>query len=85
MQTQTLTVEIADWSRSQVAELNEILPSMTVEELLGEAQDAMALSGDEYHLLLEGEKLARSATLEEAGVESGDELTIAPEVSAGTR
>jgi hypothetical protein len=82
---QTLTVEIADWSRSQVAELNDVPFDITVEELLEDAQEAMSLPGDTYHLLREGEKLARGSTLAEAGVESGDELTIAPEVSAGSR
>lgn len=82
---QMLSVEVTDWSRSQVAELNDVPFDMTVEELLSEAQDAMALSGDTYHLLRDGEKLARTSTLVEAGVRSGDELTIAPEVSAGSR
>lgn len=79
---QTLTLEIADWSRSQVAELNDLPADMTVEELIEEAQEAMSLPG-RYHLLREGEKLTGGATLGEAGVISGDELTIAPEVSAG--
>ena len=43
----------------------------------------MALPDQNYHALFEGEKLNRSATLEEIGIESGEELTIAPDVSAG--
>jgi hypothetical protein len=79
----TLTIEVADWSRSQVAELSDLPLDMTVGEVLDEVQDAMSLPREPYHLLFEGEKLNRGATLDELGVESGDELTIAPEVSAG--
>ena len=82
---QTLTIEVTDWSRSQVAELSDLPPDMTVGEVLDEVQDAMSLPREPYHLLFDGEKLNRSATLEELGVETGNELTIAPEVSAGRR
>lgn len=80
---QTLSIEVTDWSRSQFAELSDLPPDMTVGEVLDEVQDAMSLPREPYHLLFDGDKLNRSATLEELGVESGDELTIAPEVSAG--
>ena len=80
---ETLTIEVTDWSRSQVAELSELPLDMTVGEVLDEVQDAMSLPREPYHLLFDGEKLNRSATLEEVGVETGNELTIAPEVSAG--
>ena len=80
---QTLNIEVTDWSRSQVADLSDLPPDMTVGEVLDEVQDAMSLPREPYHLLFDGDKLNRSATLEELGVETGDELTIAPEVSAG--
>jgi hypothetical protein len=80
---QTLTIEVTDWSRSQVAELSDLPPDITVGEVLDEVQDVMSLPREPYHLLFDGEKLNRSATLEEVGVETGNELTIAPEVSAG--
>lgn len=80
---QTLTLEISDWSRSQVAEMAEIPSDLTVGELTDEVQDAMSLPRENYHILYAGEKLSRSSTLEEIGIESGEELTIAPEVSAG--
>jgi hypothetical protein len=80
---QTLTIEVTDWSRSQVAELPDLPPDMTVGEVLDEVRDAMALPREPYHLLFDGDKLNHGTTLEEAGVKSGDELTIAPEVSAG--
>jgi hypothetical protein len=82
---QTLTIEVSDWSRSQMAELSDLSPEMTVGEVLDEVQDAMSLPREPYHLLFSGDKLNRTATLEEIGVKSGDELTIAPEVSAGLR
>jgi hypothetical protein len=81
---QTLTIEVTDWSRSQIAELSDLPLDMTVGEVLDEVQDAMSLPREPFHLLFEGDKLNRSSTLEEIGVKSGDELTIAPEVSAGT-
>jgi hypothetical protein len=79
----TLTIEVTDWSRSQIAELSDLPLDMTVGEVLDEVQDAMSLPREPFHLLYEGDKLNRSATLDEAGVKSGDTLTIAPEVSAG--
>ena len=80
---QTLTLEVTDWSRSQIAELTDLPPDMTVGEVLDEVQDAMSLPREPFHLLYDGDKLNRSATLDEVGVKSGDTLTIAPEVSAG--
>jgi hypothetical protein len=80
---QTITIEVADWSRSQIAELSDLPLDMSVGEVLDEVQDAMSLPHEPYHLLFDGDKLNRSATLAELGVETGDELTIAPEVSAG--
>ena len=80
---QTLSIEVTDWSRSQVADLSDLPVSMTVGAVLDEVRDAMSLPREAYHLLFNDQKLNRSATLEELGVETGDELTIAPEVSAG--
>jgi Ubiquitin-2 like Rad60 SUMO-like len=80
---QTLTLEVTDWSRSQVAQLSDLPIDMTVGEVLDEVHEAMSLPREPYHLLFDGDKLNRSTTLEELGVKSGDELTIAPEVSAG--
>jgi hypothetical protein len=80
---QTLTIDVTDWSRSQVAQLSDLPVEMTIGELLDEVHEAMSLPREPYHLLFDGDKLNRSATLEETGVQSGDELTIAPEVSAG--
>jgi hypothetical protein len=80
---QTLTIEVTDWSRSQIAELSDLPLDMTIGEVLDEVQDAMSLPREPFHLLYEGDKLNRSVTLDEAGVKSGDTLTIAPEVSAG--
>ena len=80
----TLTVRVTDWSRSLPGtEFLGISPDVTVGEIVDEATEAMALPDQNYHALYDGEKLNRSATLEEIGIESGEELTIAPDVSAG--
>ena len=81
----TLTVRVTDWSRSLPGtEFLDIPSDVTVGEIVDEATEAMALPGQNYHALYEGEKLNRSATLQEIGMESGEELTIAPDVSAGS-
>ena len=36
-----------------------------------------------YHLIYGGQKPPRTTTLEGAGIEDGEEVVIAPEVSAG--
>ena len=79
-----LSLAVVDWNRSRRAELSEVPTHTTVGELLAEVKEAMHLLRDTtYHLILDGEKLFRSATLEEIGIEDGVEVTIAPEVSAG--
>ncbi len=80
----TMTIEVKDWSASRRAKLNDLPGDMTVAELIGEVRDAMSLPRDTpYHLIHDGTKLHRSATLEEGGVCAESDLTIAPEVSAG--
>ena len=80
----TLTLEVADWNASRRAELEEVPDDITIGELIGEVRDAMSLPRDTpYELIYQGEKLNRGSTLEDIGVSSGEELTIAPEVSAG--
>ena len=80
----TLTVRVNDWSRSLPGtEFVDIPSDVTVGEIVDEATEAMALPDQNYHAVYEGEKLNRSATLQEIGIESGEELTIAPDVSAG--
>ena len=80
----TLALEVSDWNSSRRAEMDEVPDDLTVAELIGEVREAMALPRDTpYELIFAGEKLARGSTLLEAGVHSGEELTIAPEVSAG--
>ena len=79
-----LNLAVVDWNRSRRAELSEVPTHTTVGELLAEVKEAMHLSRETlYHLLWDGEKLNRSATLDDVGVEDGAEVTIAPEVSAG--
>ena len=81
----TMTVEVKDWSASRRAELADVPEDMTVAELIGEVREAMSLPRDTpYHLIHDGAKLHRGTTLEQAGVRAESELTIAPEVSAGS-
>ena len=82
----TLALEVSDWNAARRAELDEVPDDLTVAELIGEVRDAMSLPRDTpYELIYAGEKLARGSTLEEIGIRSGEEVTIAPEVSAGAR
>ena len=82
--TQTLELEVVDWNQSRRASIPEVPVDYTVGELLKEVGEAMALAeATPHHLIHNGQKLNRSMTLEEAGVESGAELTVAPEVMAG--
>ena len=80
----TLALEVTDWNESRRAELPDVPDELTVGDLIEELRDPLSLAQDtSYELIWNGEKLNRSATLEESGIETGDELTIAPEVSAG--
>ena len=82
----TLALEVADWNAARRTELDDVPDLLTVAELIGEVREAMSLPRDTpYELIYSGEKLARGSTLEEIGIRSGEELTIAPEVSAGVR
>jgi len=55
-----------------------------VGELLQEIREAMHLGRETlYHLIYGGAKLNRMNTLAEAGLQDGEEVTVAPEVSAG--
>lgn len=82
----TLALEVSDWNASRRAELDEVPGELTVGELIGELREAMSLPRDTpYELIHAGAKLARGLTLEEAGLRSGEEVIIAPEVSAGVR
>jgi hypothetical protein len=79
----TVDLQVVDWTRSRRAEA-EVPVDTTIGELLAEVQDALSLSRETpYHLIHQGRKLNRSETLEEIGIEPGDEFTVAPEVSAG--
>jgi hypothetical protein len=79
-----MNLAVVDWNRSWRADLFEIPPDTTVGELLSEVREEMKLPQDTpYHLLYGGEKLNRSVPLEETGISDGEEITIAPEVSAG--
>ena len=79
-----LSLAVVDWSRSRRAELSDVPVDTSVGELLSEVREAMRLPSETpYHLIHDGAKLSRALTLEEAGVKDGEEITVAPEVSAG--
>jgi hypothetical protein len=84
MSTSTIALDVMDWNASRRAELADVPPETTVGELVAEVREAMGLPRDTpYELIYQGEKLHRGATLGEVGLRNGEELTIAPEVSAG--
>jgi hypothetical protein len=79
-----LKLAVSDWSRTHTANLWDIPADITVGELLTEVRDEMQLPRETpFHLLYDGQKLNRTLTLEEIGIEDDAEVTIAPEVSAG--
>ena len=79
-----LNLAVVDWNRSRRAEISEVPSDFTVGELLSEVSEEMRLPRETpYHLIYGGQKLPRTTTLEEAGIEDGEEVVIAPEVSAG--
>lgn len=80
----TMTLAVTDWNESQRAELPEVPDDLEVAQLIDEVREALGLPADTpYSLIHEGQKLNYADTLSESGVRSGEELTIAPEVSAG--
>ena len=79
-----MSLNIVDWNRSRKAEIADVPSSTTVGELLQEIREAMHLGRETlYHLIYGGAKLNRTSSLEEAGLQDGEEVTVAPEVSAG--
>ena len=82
--TRTIDLEVVDWNETRRATVPEIPVDMTVGELQKELQEALQLSTETtHHLIFDGMKLNNSSTLEEIGIESGQTLTVAPEVMAG--
>ncbi len=80
-----MSVAVVDWSRSRgAAEFSDLSGSTTVSELLADAREALRLPRDGVYSLIRGnDKLARTATLDEVGLQDQETLEIAPEVSAG--
>jgi hypothetical protein len=82
---QALNLKLSDWNGTQTLDLSDVSPETTAGEILADVTDYLHLSpGTPYHLIYQGQKLNRSSSLEEVGVEDGDEVVIAPEVSAGS-
>ena len=81
---ESVNVTFTDWERVRQVHLDEVTRSATVAELLDEARRVMDLPIDtSYQAVLEGRRLNRMETLEEAGVDSDVEMEIIPEVHAG--
>ena len=77
-------VSVLDWTQSRRADLDEVPTETTVGELVDAVKEAMALPPrTPYDLIRRDEKLPRGVTLQQVGVVDGEELTVAPEVSAG--
>jgi len=81
----TLALDVVDWNGSRRVALEEVPADTTAGDIIeNEIREAFALGGGAtYHLLYNGEKLNRSQTLDELGVEDHSELEVAAEVSAG--
>jgi hypothetical protein len=89
METVAATQELidltcTDWEHTRRAELNGIARDATIGEVASEAVQLMGLSlKGFYETVFKGKELNHSDTIEEAGVETNDELEIVPAVSAG--
>lgn len=79
-----VNLSVRDWDNTRRAHLEDVPRSATVAEILEEVRRAMELSTDTSYQLLHGDRqLNQLESLAEAGVESGAELEILPEVQAG--
>lgn len=83
-QPQLMDLAFTDWEGFRRAELEGVPRDATVGELMLEAVRAMGLPlKTYYHTYLRDRQLNQGETLQEAGIESAEELRIVPEVSAG--
>ncbi len=79
-----MTIRFTDWEHTRHANLAEVVPDATVAEVLDEARRVMDLPIDtSYQAVLHGRELNHMDTLRDAGIESGMEVEIIPEVHAG--
>jgi hypothetical protein len=77
-------VRLADWEGSRQAVLEAVPRRSTVGQVVREAVRFLGLPLDRLHqAVLRGRELDPSSTLDEAGIESDDELSLVAEVSAG--
>lgn len=81
---QFVNLVATDWEGSRRAHLDSVPRTATVGEIVTESVRALQLPfKDFYTAVFKGRELAHTDTLEEAGIESHDELELVPEVSAG--
>jgi hypothetical protein len=80
----TLNLAVTDWAGNQGTRLEDVPVDMTVGDLLAEIKEELGLPPrTPYHLVHHDTKLSHGLTLEEVGVKDDEEVTVAPEVSAG--
>ncbi len=78
------TLTFVDWQQSKRVELENVPRSATVGETLSAAVRAMELPfKSAFQAAFRGRQLNRAETLDEAGLDSGHEVRVVPEVSAG--
>jgi hypothetical protein len=82
--SQLVNLTVTDWEKTRRAHLEDVPRNATVAEILEEARRLMELSTDtSYQLVLGDRQLNQMESLLDAGVESGAEMEILPEVHAG--
>ncbi|MEE8556332.1 MAG: hypothetical protein V3T14_00425 [Myxococcota bacterium] len=79
-----MDVTFQDWEGTRKAELVGVARDTTIGELAYEAVRSLGLPPRGfYQTLRRGKSLSPGETVEEAGIEPGDDLELFPEVSAG--
>jgi hypothetical protein len=84
-----INLAITDWDyedgkKGAKVTLDGVSRNATIGEVLGEAVRAMGLPfASSFQAVFRGRQLARTQTLQEIGIESGERLEVLPEVSAG--
>ncbi len=79
-----LTLSFHDWEGTRRAEVDGLPASATIGEALTEAVRALGLPLQTFYQAFRGDRrLNETETIQEAGVEAGDQLRILPDVSAG--
>jgi len=82
--TEMLNIHFRDWQRTRSVDLEDVVRSATVAEIVEAAREALNLPLDtSYQAVLDGRALNSLETLKEAGIEMDAEMELIPEVHAG--